>query len=152
MASDRLVATVRSAVVQLECADRECEVAERLRGVPELTSRHGVPFLTEQADVVAQGEQAPEQRPRLRVMSFRVQRVDRPEGAGEEDSFAGGQSVVREVRAVAEHEAVLGDLALDRVHGAFYGVHAAAAPIYLLGFAVGNLLGPLTLPAPVPAT
>jgi MFS family permease len=27
----------------------------------------------------------------------------------------------------------------------FYGVHAAAAPIYLIGFAVGNLLGPLTL-------
>jgi MFS family permease len=27
----------------------------------------------------------------------------------------------------------------------FYGVHAAAAPVYLLGFAVGNLLGPLTI-------
>jgi MFS family permease len=27
----------------------------------------------------------------------------------------------------------------------FYGVHAASAPIYLLGFAVGNLLGPLTI-------
>jgi MFS family permease len=27
----------------------------------------------------------------------------------------------------------------------FYGVHAAAAPIYLIGFAVGNLLGPLTI-------
>lgn len=43
----------------------ERQVGERLREIPKLPAGHGAVFLHQQADVVAAGEQAIEQRPRF---------------------------------------------------------------------------------------
>lgn len=66
-------------------------MAECLRGVAELSFGDGVPFLAEQSDVVAQGEEAVEQGGCLGLPSGAVEGVDKPEGTGEEHAFAGGQ-------------------------------------------------------------
>src|SRR6185312_4214432 len=90
------------------------DVAECLRGVPELALGHGVVLLAEQAEVVAQGEQPFEQRLRLAGSPDAVQRVSKPERARQENTLRAGQPVDSAIgrRLVAQHEAVLAQLPL----------------------------------------
>ena len=66
---------------------------ERLREVAELTAALRVVFLREQADVVAEVEQALEQLARLVSLPLPGQHLDEPERAWQEDALAGGQPV-----------------------------------------------------------
>jgi len=88
-------------------------VRESLRKVPEHPPAADVVFLGEQADVVAQREEPLEQRTRFLEPALKDQVVGEPEAAGEEITFAPGQAVDVMVAAVAEHEAVDGEVTLD---------------------------------------
>jgi len=77
-------------LVKLDGADDQREVAECLRGVAELSASGGVPFLGEKANVITQVEQALEEGGGVGLTSGAVERVDQPEGAGEEDALASG--------------------------------------------------------------
>ena len=92
-------------------------VGEGLREVSDHAPGVGVVLLGQQAEVVAQGEQPLEDLDRLVGTPDHVQAVDQPEGAGEERPLPALQAVDRAVvaRLVAQHEAVIHQLALDRL-------------------------------------
>jgi hypothetical protein len=95
----------------------EREVRERLREVPEHPAGDRVVFLREQTDVVRQSDEPLEERMCVVVPAEQLVAVAEPERAREEHTLAARQPVgiVGVVRAVAEHEAVPEQLALDRL-------------------------------------
>src|SRR3954467_11871943 len=101
------------------------DVREGLREVAQLAAAARVGFLGEQADVVGEAAQALEQLARLGAPAEQDQAVGEPEAAGEEHPLALGQPVERFARAIAQHEAVLRELALDRLDGAAHARVAA---------------------------
>ncbi len=80
--------------MELERAGDQGEVAAGLRGVSELPFLADVPFLAEQANVVAQGQESFEKFGGLCTAAGAQESVDEPEGAGEKDALAAGQTVV----------------------------------------------------------
>lgn len=76
-----------------------------------------VPFLAEQANVVAQGQEPFEKFGGLCAAAGAQESVDEPEGAGEKDALGAGQTVVAVFGSVAQHETVCGQVALDGVDG-----------------------------------
>jgi hypothetical protein len=92
----------------------ERDMGQRLRHVAERAVRAKVVFLGQQADVVAQREQPLVQCHGLVAASAQRQIVGKPERAWQEEPFAGRQSIDVPGRAIAQHEAVDGELALDR--------------------------------------
>ena len=72
----------------------EGEVAEGLRGVTQLPVRVGIPFLTQQPDIVAQTQQPLEQDDSLVPLTGALEGVHQPEGAREEHPFAAGQAII----------------------------------------------------------
>src|SRR5947207_540959 len=95
----------------------EREVGECLREVADLPVAGGVVLLGVQAEVVAQGEEPLEQFPRLGLAAVERERLDQPERAGKELALAARQAVVADVGRVAGDEAVMAELAADRVDG-----------------------------------
>src|SRR4249919_258203 len=93
------------------------KVGERLREVADLPAAGDVVLLGVQAQVVAQGEQPLEQLPRLGLAAVERERLDQPERAGKELALAAGQAVVGDVGRVARDEAIVAELAADRVDG-----------------------------------
>jgi hypothetical protein len=65
--------------VQLDGADDEAEVAESLRSVAQLTLGDWIPLLAQQADVVAQAEEALKQLDRVLPLTSGMQGVHEPE-------------------------------------------------------------------------
>ena len=92
------------------------DVRQRLREIAEHHAVDRIVFLGEQADVVAQPEQMGEALLRFAPAAHQRQRVGEPERAGQERAFAFGQAVGRGMLAVALDEAVLHELARDRLH------------------------------------
>src|SRR6476620_6018692 len=93
----------------------ESEVGERLREVAEEALRLRVVLLRQQAEVVRKAGEPLEERQRLLVPSQQLVTVGEPERAGEEHALPRRQAVdTGLLRPVAEHEAVLQQLALDR--------------------------------------
>jgi hypothetical protein len=88
-------------------------VAEGLRGVAQLSSHSRIPLFAEQSDVVAQAEKSFEQPGGLGLSAGEVQRVDKPERAGDEEPFPAGQAIVGGGVLVPLDQAVLGQLLLD---------------------------------------
>ncbi|NMM30229.1 MAG: chloride channel protein [Cellulomonas sp.] len=68
--------------MQLEATGDQREVAESLGCVAQLSARHPVPLLAQQADVIAECEQALEQLRRFVLSTGEMQGVDEPERAG----------------------------------------------------------------------
>ena len=66
------------------------DVAECLRGVPELAMGHGVVLLAEQAEIVAHGQQPFKQRPRLPGAPDAMHRVSEPERARQKSTLRSG--------------------------------------------------------------
>src|SRR5262249_33306009 len=104
-------------------------VAEGLREVALLAARLGFVLLGEQAEVVADGEQALEQYLGILTPADLDPGVAQPEAAGQEGAFARFQAVVDLLGVVAPHEAVDQKLALDRLDRAdearIVGLHEA---------------------------
>src|SRR5829696_8377610 len=96
----------------------EGDVGERLGEVAELAAGRRVELLSQQADVVAEGEEALEDGQRLLTPAHQGQVVGQPEGAGQERPLAGRQPVhrLRPLGRVAVDEAVDHQLALDGRH------------------------------------
>ena len=103
--------------MQFQRAHDEGEVAEGLRRVAQLPAGLDAPLLAEEPDVVAQRQQALEQLPGLVAPASPDQGLDQPEGAGQEHPLLAGQPVIALCRQVAAQEAVVRQLALDRVDG-----------------------------------
>src|SRR5258708_9086619 len=90
-------------------------MAEGLREVALQALGPGLVLLGEQAEVVADGEQALEQLLGVGQPADRDVGVGQPEAAGEERAFARLQTVVDLMGVVAPHEAVDQEVALDRL-------------------------------------
>src|ERR1700730_18038585 len=94
----------------------KCKVREGLRKVAKEPFCSGIVLLGEQADVGREPDKSIEQREPLVAPAEQLVAVDEPEGAREEDAFAGRESVRAVVMgAVAQHEPVLEQIALDRL-------------------------------------
>ena len=93
-------------------------MAERLGEVADLPPVRHVVLLREQPEVVGQAEEALEQLPRFLDAAVAGERIDQPEGAGQELSLVARQPVVGLRGRVAGHEPVPAELARDRVDGA----------------------------------
>src|SRR5258708_32096188 len=78
---------------QVEGGVDERDVREGLREVPELPSETRVILLRQEADIVAQCQQALEQFPRLGDAPLQDEVVGEPKTAGEKCPLAGRQSV-----------------------------------------------------------
>ncbi len=89
-------------------------MAERLRKIAELPLSTGIILFRKQTEVVAQGEQMLEQRLSLVQPAHHRQRVDEPEAADEERSFAPSESVRCLLGPVAENQPVLNKIPLNR--------------------------------------
>ena len=100
--------------MQLDGADDQGEVAERLRGIAQLALRGRVPFLTQQADIVAEQEQALEQLDRVLPLPGRAQRVRQPERAGDEQALAALDAIIGLAGLISPDEAAVAQFAADR--------------------------------------
>src|SRR6266545_2670658 len=109
---------------QVERGVDELEVRERLREVSEQSLRRRVVLLRDEPELGPHREQPLEQRVRLVVLAEQLEAVDEPERARQEDPLAGGQPVDALLAAVAEDEAVIDEVAADRVDRA---AHARVA-------------------------
>src|SRR5664279_5990649 len=85
----------------------EGEVAECLRSVPQLPVRTGIPFLTQQTDIVAQVQQPLEECDSLVGSSGALESVHEPEGTREEHALATRQAIIATRRPVAQHQTCL---------------------------------------------
>src|SRR5215218_9781523 len=100
----------------------EREMAEGLREVAHLTPAPDVVLLGEQAEVIGQADEPLEQCSRLVDAAIARERVDEPEGAGQELALVAGQAVVGLRGRVARDEAVATELARDRVDRPRYAI------------------------------
>src|SRR5581483_1589411 len=88
---------------------------ERLGKIPQEPLRSRVVFLGEETEVVREPGETVEELDGLLVPAEQLVAVREPERARQEDTFAGRQPVDAALAAVAEDEAVLEKLALDRL-------------------------------------
>src|SRR6201995_1309682 len=87
---------------------------ERLRKVPEQPPGFGVVLLRQQAEIVAEIDEALEELERLVVTAEQLVAVAEPERARQDPAFAAGYPVGgRLARLVAAQEAAVQELALD---------------------------------------
>jgi hypothetical protein len=105
-------------VCEVERCGDEAGVAEGLWRVAEVASNDRVVFLAEQADVVAEGQQAVEQLGGVIRTADSVEGIDKPERACQEGAFVAVDAV--DVRAlvangVAEDESVAREVSLDGI-------------------------------------
>jgi hypothetical protein len=111
--AERLFAAEISRFEVLSGGD-QTHVAERLREVPEQLAGAWVDLLGQEPDVVREAAGVLEER----LGSFTATRpreaADKPERADDERSLAAAETVVG---AVAKHQPLLDELALDRVEG-----------------------------------
>src|SRR5580698_4102369 len=94
------------------------DVGKSLGEVADEAFELDVVLLGEQAEVVAQGEQAIEEAARVVGAADGFEATDHPETAGEEDAFAGRQAVLDLFGVVAKNEASGHEIALNRFDGA----------------------------------
>ena len=94
-------------------------VGEGLGEVAHLALGHGVVFLGQQTEVVAEADQTIEQGVGVVVPADQVEAVGQPEGTGQEGPLVTLQAVhgVGVGGPVAQDEAVLGQVALDGLDG-----------------------------------
>ena len=92
---------------------------ERLRKVPRLAARCAVVFLGQETKVVSEPEQPPEESESIVVAAQQVQTVGHPERTRQEGALTRLEPVHRlgSLRAVPQHQAVLGQLSLDSFNG-----------------------------------
>src|SRR5512133_4037485 len=88
---------------------------KRLREVAKVARRLHVELLRVEAERRGDPQQSLEQVTGLLTLPDDRERRDEPEGADEERSLLAGTPVVGLVRSVAQHEAVLGEVACDRL-------------------------------------
>ena len=81
-------------VFKVEGGGDQRDVAKGLGEVADKAAAIDVVFLREQAEVVAQLEQAGEEFAGVLDAADGFEGADHPEAAGEEDAFAGGKAVV----------------------------------------------------------
>ena len=86
---------------------------ERLREIPDLPPHMEVVFLREQADVVAEREQALEQGGCFGVAVLQRVIVGKPEAAGKKYAFSRREPVDPGLSAIPEHEAIDHEFLLD---------------------------------------
>src|SRR5262245_34807200 len=92
---------------------------KRLREVAQESLGCRLVLLREKANIVPQGEKPLENSTSLAWSALQDEVVREPEAAGQKHALSRRQPVQALVRAVAHHEAVDRQLALDRFHGPF---------------------------------
>src|SRR4051812_6953198 len=88
---------------------------EGLRHIAELPLPDRVVFLREQADIIADRDEALEQSPGLLDPADQAETGDQPEAARQEWRFAAGEPVYVRLGAVSQHKSPDQELAFDRV-------------------------------------
>src|SRR5271168_3402523 len=96
----------RSMVLQIERSVDEREMRKGLWEIAKLAAFARIILLRQQPDIVAQAEQTPEQRSRLRMTTLQHKIVRKPEAAREEHALTWWQPVHPFVRAVAQDQPV----------------------------------------------
>src|SRR3984957_17593199 len=86
---------------------------ERLRKVAELALGMRIIFFRQKPDVIAQRQQALEQRMRFIVAPKQHISVDEPEATGEKRALPGREAVDSRARVITQHESVAKKPALD---------------------------------------
>ena len=104
-------------VNQVMCRVDQGHVSEGLREVAELPSSTGIIFLGEQPYIVAKGEQILKDSARFTAAASERQIVCKPEGARQERSLAGRQSIDASFSRVTAHQSIDHKFALNRRHG-----------------------------------
>src|SRR5262249_27254962 len=105
-------------IVQVQGGSDESEMRERLREIPDLPPRLGIVFFREQADAVAERQQALEQGACFGVAILQRVIVGKPEAAGKKYALSRRETIDAGLAAIAEHEAVDDELFLDGGKGA----------------------------------
>src|SRR4051794_12318494 len=98
------------------------DMGPRLREVAHEAPRSRAVLLADETDIVAKLAQALEQGDGLLDAAHEGEVVDEPERAGQEDALAPRKAVAAVAGAVAEHEAVIAQLALDGFDGAAHAL------------------------------
>src|SRR5207302_1177837 len=91
---------------------------ESLRKITDHAAVPKIVLLAEQADIIAQAQQAIEQVSRLLEPLLQDIGIDQPEAAGQEGALAGRQTVLHLRGVVAHHESLPQEPLLDGADGA----------------------------------
>src|SRR5215471_16289557 len=114
-----LPALLRGAdIVQAHGGTDESEMRECLREVAELPPGTRIVFFREQPHIVAQREQALEQRECFGLAVLQLVNVGKPEAAREKDTLSRRQAINVRPGSIAQHQAVDHELLLDGRDGA----------------------------------
>src|SRR5215213_1200574 len=113
-------ARLTRSVGESERAVDQRQVRQRLREVADQPLCTRVVLLAQQPHVVTQREQPLEELFGLALAADAPQRLDQPEAADQERSLVPGKAVVGFARAVAQDEAVFGQLVSYRLDGAYH--------------------------------
>src|SRR5215470_16851268 len=105
-------------IMQVQGGSDESQMRERLREIADQPPRMGIVFFREQADVVAERQQAFEQCGCFGVAVLQRVIVGQPEAAGKKYALSRRETVDASLGAIAEHEAVDDELLLDGGKGA----------------------------------
>ena len=93
------------------------DMGECLRKISELALQHGIVFLGQQANVVAQIEQPHEEIPRLLMAAGQRKVIRQPKCARQEGSLTRRQAINTGLGRVPEHQAAVEQLSLDCADG-----------------------------------
>lgn len=104
----------RTIVAEIERRIDQREMREGLWKIADQALRSRIVFLGQQADIVGQSQQAPEQRRRVIIASLQHHVVGKPEAAGEGHTLAGRQAVLGFLGLLAPNQSPMHQLALDR--------------------------------------
>src|SRR5215475_3450574 len=100
---------------EVESAVDQRQMGERLREIADQPSRLRIVFFAQQADIIAQLEQAIEQRPRIMQSALQHIGINQPEAASQESPLARCKAVLGFLGVVAHHESVYQQVPLDRI-------------------------------------
>ena len=105
-------------IVQTQRRPDEGEMRERLRKIAGLSPCSRIVFFREQADIVAQREQALKQGACFGVAALQPVIVGKPKAAWQKNTFSWRQTIDVSLGSIPQDEAVNRELPLDRRDGA----------------------------------
>src|SRR5262245_455789 len=104
-------------IVQVQGRSDESEMRKGLRKIADLPPRVGIVLFREQADIVAEGQQAFEQGRCFGVTVLQRIIVGKPEAAGKKYALSSRQTINAGLGAITEYEAIDDELFLDCGYG-----------------------------------
>src|SRR5690348_16489761 len=111
-------AALRVGLAQRQCCVYECKMAEGLRKVAELSPELRIVLLGEQSEIVPRPGRSLEEPSRVLLPTHHLIDHGEPERAREEYALIAGEPVDVGLGLEAQQEAILQELALERLDGA----------------------------------